>query len=330
MARDAAAVSPELASAGDAGDEESGKVVIAAVAANLAITVTKFGAALITGSASMLSEAVHSLVDTGNEALMLVGLKRSRKPPDERHPFGYARELYFWTFVVALVIFAGGAVVSIYEGVEKILHPQPVEQAWINFVVLGVAFVMEAISWVVALRAFNADRGEAGLFETVHASKDPTVFIVLFEDSAALVGLIIAATCLSADLLLDQPVYDGVGSVLIGLVLAATAGFLAYETKSLLIGESARPDLVHGVRMLVREEEAVDHVNEVLTIHLGPKVVIVTLSLDVRDEVSAGQVEQALARIERRVKERFPEIRRVFTEVRAGEHRDRLGRPEPG
>ena len=305
------------ATADGAEDGESGRVVFAAIASNLAITVTKFVAAVFTGSASMLSEAVHSLVDTGNEALMLVGLKRSKKPPDERHPFGYARELYFWTFVVALVIFAGGAVVSIYEGVEKILHPQQVESPWINFVVLGIAFVMEGISWTIALRAFNASRGEAGVIETVHASKDPTVFIVLFEDSAALVGLLIAAACLSADLVLDQPVWDGIGSVLIGLVLAMTAAFLAYETKSLLIGESARPDLVRGVRALLMEDAAVDRVNEVLTIHLGPQVVIVTVSLDVRDEVSAGQVEQALARIERRVTERFPEIRRVFTEVRA-------------
>ena len=296
---------------------ESGKVVLAAIAANLAITVTKFVAAFLTGSSSMLSEAVHSLVDSGNEGLMLVGLKRSRKPPDDSHPFGYARELYFWTFVVALVIFAGGAVVSIYEGVEKILHPQPVESPWINFVVLGVAVVMEGVSWLVALRAFNARRGRAGVLETVQASKDPTIFMVLFEDSAALVGLIIAAACLSADLLLDQPVFDGIGSVLIGLVLAATAGFLAYETKSLLIGESARPDLVRGVSALLREEPAIERVNEVLTTHLGPEVVIVNLSLDLRDEVSAGEVEKALARIDRRVKERFPEISRVFTELRA-------------
>ncbi|MFP5515696.1 MAG: cation diffusion facilitator family transporter [Alphaproteobacteria bacterium] len=298
-------------------EADSGKVVVAAIAANLAVTVTKFVAAFLTGSSSMLSEAVHSLVDSGNEALMLVGLKRSRKPPDDSHPFGYARELYFWTFVVALVIFAGGAVVSIYEGVEKILHPQPVESPWINFVVLGIAVVMEGVSWLVALRAFNARRGRAGVIETVQASKDPTIFMVLFEDSAALVGLIIAAACLSADLLLDQPVFDGIGSVLIGLVLAVTAGFLAYETKSLLIGESARPDLVRGVRTLLREEPAIERVNEVLTTHLGPEVVIVNLSLDLRDEVSAGEVEKALARIDRRVKERFPEIRRVFTELRA-------------
>ena len=296
---------------------ESGKVVLAAIAANLAITVTKFVAAFLTGCSSMLSEAVHSLVDSGNEALMLVGLKRSRKPPDDSHPFGYARELYFWTFVVALVIFAGGAVVSVYEGVEKILHPQPVASPWINFVVLGIAVVMEGVSWLVALRAFNARRGRAGVIETVQASKDPTIFMVLFEDSAALVGLIIAAACLSADLLLDQPVFDGIGSVLIGLVLAATAGFLAYETKSLLIGESARPDLVQGVRALLRDEHIIERVNEVLTTHLGPEVVIVNLSLDLRDEVSAGEVEMALARIDRRMKERFPEISRVFTELRS-------------
>ena len=312
MAQDAVTTSVGGSGAG------SVKVVLAAIAANLAITVTKFVAAALTGSSSMLSEAVHSLVDSGNEALMLVGLKRSKKPPDDRHPFGYARELYFWTFVVALVIFAGGAVVSIYEGVEKILHPEPVQSPWINFVVLGIAVVMEGISWLVALRAFNARRGKAGVFETVQASKDPTVFMVLFEDSAALVGLIIAAACLSADLLLDQPVFDGIGSVLIGLVLAVTAGFLAYETKSLLIGESARPDLVRGVRALLREEPVIERVNEVLTTHLGPEVVIVNLSLDLRDEVSAGEVEKAIARIDRRVKDRFPEISRVFTELRAG------------
>lgn len=294
-------------------------VVYAAIASNLAISITKFVAATLTGSASMLSEAVHSLVDTGNEALMLIGITRSRKPPDERHPFGYARELYFWPFVVALVIFAGGAVVSVYEGVEKILHPHPIDSPWISYTVLGVAALMEGFSWFVALRAFNAHRGEAALFEAVHASKDPTVFIVLFEDSAALVGLAIAAVAISADLLLDQPMYDGVGSVLIGLVLAATAAFLAYETKSLLIGESAHPDLVRGVRATVRGEAAVVGVNEVLTLQLGPDSVIVNLSLDLRDEMSTGEAERALARIERRLKARYPEIRRVFTELRAAD-----------
>ncbi|PWC33064.1 cation diffusion facilitator family transporter [Azospirillum sp. TSO35-2] len=301
--------------------EGANRVVYAAIAANLAITVTKFVAAVITGSSSMLSEAVHSLVDTGNEALMLVGLARSKRPPDDRHPFGYARELYFWPFVVALVIFAGGAVVSVYEGVEKILHPQPIESPWINFVVLAVALVMEAVSWVIALREFNAHRGPGGVIASVRASKDPTVFIVLFEDSAALVGLLIAAAALSADLLLDQPRFDGVGSVLIGAVLAITAAFLAYETKSLLIGEAARPDLVNGVRAMLEDEAAIDRVNEVLTIHLGPDSVIVNLSLDVHDDITAGHVETMLARIERRVRERYPEIRRVFTELRSADGR---------
>ncbi len=297
--------------------EGSTKVVYAAIAANFAITVTKFVAAAITGSSSMLSEAVHSVVDTGNEALMLVGIRRARKPPDDSHPFGYARELYFWPFVVALVIFAGGAVVSVYEGVEKILHPQPIESAWINFAVLGVAFVMEAVSWVVAWREFNARRGDAGVFETVHASKDPTVFIVLFEDSAALIGLLIAAAGITAEVVLENPVYDGIGSVLIGGVLAVTAAFLAYETKSLLIGESARRDLVDGVRAILEAEPAVERVNEVLAMHLGPEVVVSNISVDVRDDLAAGHVEEALERIERTVKDRYPEIKRVFTEIRA-------------
>lgn len=297
--------------------EGSTKVVYAAIAANLAITITKFVAAAMTGSSSMLSEAVHSVVDTGNEALMLIGIRRARKPPDERHPFGYARELYFWPFVVALVIFAGGAVVSVYEGVEKILHPQPMESAWINFAVLGVALVMEGVSWVVAWREFNARRGNAGIFETVHASKDPTVFIVLFEDSAALIGLLIAAASITAEVVLENPLFDGIGSVLIGGVLALTAAFLAYETKSLLIGESARRDLVDGVRAILEAEPTVDRVNEVLAMHLGPEVVVANVSVDVRDDVAAGRVEAALERIERTVKERYPEIKRVFTEIRA-------------
>lgn len=297
--------------------EGATKVVYAAIAANLAIAVTKFVAAAMTGSSSMLSEAVHSLVDTGNEGLMLVGLARARKPPDTRHPLGYARELYFWPFAVALVIFAGGAVVSVYEGAEKILHPRPVETPWINFTVLGIAFVLEGVSWAVSWREFNARRGDAGVFEAVHASTDPTVFLVLFEDSAALVGLLIAAACIGADVMLEMPVFDGIGSLLIGLVLAVTAAFLAYETKSLLIGESARRDLVDGVRTILDAEPAVEHVNEVLATHLGPDTVIANVSVDVRDDVAAGQVEEALARIERTVKTRYPEIRRVFTEIRS-------------
>jgi cation diffusion facilitator family transporter len=297
---------------------ESAKVVYAAIAANLAITVTKFAAAFVTGSASMLSEAVHSTVDTGNEALILVGLSRARKPPDARHPLGHAREIYFWSFVVAVVIFTGGAVVSVYEGIDKIRHPEPMRLAWVNYLVLGVAVVCEAVSWVIAWREFDRKRGDAGIFEKVHASKDPTVFIVLFEDSAALVGLLVALAAVTGALLFDLPVLDGVGSLLIGGVLGLTAAFLAYETKSLLIGESARDDLVRGVRALAEAEACVDRVNEVIAIHLGPQHVLVNVSIDFRDDVPAGRVEAALTRIEAAVKARFAEVSRVFTEVRAG------------
>jgi cation diffusion facilitator family transporter len=298
--------------------EGSTEVVYVAIAANLAIAVSKFVAAFFTGSASMLSEAVHSTVDTGNEALMLVGLKRAQKPPDARHPLGHARELYFWSFVVAVVIFTGGAVVSVYEGIGKISHPEPMRLAWVNYLVLGVAVLCEAASWTMAWREFDRRRGNAGVFERVHASKDPTVFIVLFEDSAALVGLLIALAAVTGDVLFDLPVLDGVGSLLIGAVLGLTAAFLAYETKSLLIGESARHDLVAGVRAVAEAETCVDRVNEVIAIHLGPEHVLVNVSIDFRDDVPAGRVEQALTRIEAAVKARFAEVSRVFTEVRAG------------
>jgi cation diffusion facilitator family transporter len=297
--------------------DSSHKVVYVAIASNFGIAVTKFAAALYTGSTAMLGEAVHSLVDTGNEALILVGLKRSTRPADERHPFGHSRELYFWSFVVALMLFIGGAVVATYEGIEKILHPSSIGTPWVNYIVLGVSAMFEGYSWHTAWVEFQETRGDAGIFETVHASKDPTVFIVLFEDSAALLGLATAFAGILASELLDMPVFDGVSSVLIGLILGTTAILLAYETKSLLIGEAAHPALVRGVREIIQGEHDVDRVNDILSTHFGPDDVLLNVSLDFGDPVPASRVEAAVSRIEAAVKDRYPEVSRIFIEVQS-------------
>jgi len=297
--------------------ESSGIVVSVALGANIAIAVAKFIAAFATGSSSTMSEAVHSVVDSGNEGLMLIGIKRARKPPDRHHPFGYARELYFWPFVVALALFAGGAVVSVGDGITKILHPERIGSLWINNIVLCAALAFESISWSVAWRHFNRERSNAPLLESLHASKDPNLFVVLFEDSAAILGIIIALAAVNAAKLLDLPVLDGVGSVLIGLLLALTASWLVYETKSLLIGESARSDIVDGTREAIEALPETVRANEVLTVHLGPSDVLVAASIDMRDDITAGHVEETLAKLESSLKQRFPEIMRVFTEVRS-------------
>ena len=220
----------------------SKKVIYAALAGNLLIAATKFTAAFFTGSSAMLSEGVHSLVDTGNGGLLLFGLHRAGRPPDRTHPFGHGRELYFWSFVVAILVFALGAGVSFYEGVAHIRHPEPASNVAVNYVVLGLSMVFEGGAWLIALKEFRRSKGRMGYYEAIRKSKDPSVFTVLFEDSAALLGLVIALVAITAAHLMEMPVLDGVGSIGIGLVLAATATLLARECKGLLMGEAASPD----------------------------------------------------------------------------------------
>ena len=265
----------------------------------------------------MLSEAIHSLVDTGNQGLLLMGLRRAARPADARHPFGYGREIYFWAFVVAILIFAVGAGVSIYEGIEKVLHPSPVTNAYINYIVLGLAIVFESITCWVAIREFDKTRDGRGYFEAVRVSKDPAMFTVLLEDIAALLGLVVALVGIGLAELLDLPVLDGVASIAIGGILALAAIVLAWETKALLIGEAADPDVIAGVRALAQAEEDVLRVNEVLTNHFGPEEALVNLSLDFRDGVTSQQVEAAISRMERAIKDRFPEVGRVFIEIQS-------------
>ncbi len=295
----------------------SKKVIYAALAGNSLIAITKLGAAAFTGSSAMLSEAVHSLVDTGNQLLMLHGLRRSARPADQEHPFGYGMELYFWSFVVAILIFGLGAGVSIYQGVEKLRHPHPITDAYINYSVLGVAFAFEAGAWVVAFKEFNKTRGRFGLFAAVRRSKDPTIFTDLFEDSAAMLGLMVAALGIALSEVLGLPLLDGVASIIIGLILAATATLLAYESKGLLVGESAHPNVMRGIRRILSEHRGIARINELLTMHMGPEDVLLNLSVDFDDQLSANDVEAAITELEAKIKSDFPEITRVFIEAQS-------------
>jgi cation diffusion facilitator family transporter len=290
-------------------------VIYAALGGNLLVAATKFAAAAYTGSAAMLSEAIHSTVDSGNQLLLLLGLSRAARPANARHPFGHGLQLYFWTFVVAVLIFGVGAGVSVLEGVTKIRDPHPVENLWVNYVILGLALVFEGSVWVVALRAFRRVKGKLSWLRAVRQSKDPTVFTVLFEDTAAMLGLLVALAGLLVGQLLDMPVLDGVASLLIGFILAGTAAFLAFECQSLLTGEGVSPQVQASIHAIAAAEPAVARPNEILTMHFGPEDVLVALSLDFQNSGTAADVEQAVTRIERRIKAAHPEVKRVFVEA---------------
>ncbi len=293
------------------------KVIYAALVGNSAIAIMKAAGAAYTGSSAMLSEAVHSIVDTGNQVLLLYGLRRSARPADERHPFGYGREIYFWAFVVAILVFAVGSGVSIYEGIHKIQNPEPIRDAYINYAILAFAMVFEGAAWLVAFRAFNSTRGKRSLLDAVLASKDPTIFTVLLEDSAAMIGLVIAFSGIALGQVLDMPVLDGVASVLIGLILAGAAILLAQETKALLIGESADPEVIEEIRQVLGARSAIERVNEVLSMHQGPDDILVNVSVEFRDGLALGEVERHTAAIEREIKARIPGARRIFIEAQA-------------
>ncbi len=298
----------------------SKKVIYAALVGNGLIAVTKFIAASITGSSAMLSEAVHSVVDTGNQGLLLYGIKRSQRPADKKHPFGYGSEVYFWSFVVAILIFGLGAGISMYEGINKLLNPHPIASATINYVVLGLAMIFEGVAWTIAYKEFGKVRGNFGIMEAVRRSKDPTLFTVLFEDTAAMLGLIVAAVGIFFADQYDVVWADGAASVVIGLVLAGTAALLAYETKGLLIGEAASQTLVDGVRMIVGHEQSILSINELRTMHLAPNEILLALSIDFQDSISAGQVEETIYRLEQQIKSKYPDIRRLFIEVQSKRH----------
>lgn len=295
----------------------SKNVIFAALAGNLAIAVTKLGAAIFTGSAAMMSEAIHSAVDTGNQVLLLIGLRRAARPASETHPFGHGLQLYFYTFVVAVLIFGLGAVISILHGIERIQNPEPIQNAWINYTVLGLSILFEGASWTVALKAFNRERAGRPFFGVIHTSKDPTVFTVLFEDTAALAGLVVALIGVAASQALDMPVLDGVASLVIGLILAVTAGFLAFESQSLLTGEAADRETCDGIRAIAIAQPGVDGLNDLRTMHFGPNEILVALSLDFRDDLPAGQVEATVAQLEHQIRAAYPQAGRIYVEAQS-------------
>jgi cation diffusion facilitator family transporter len=294
-------------------------VIYAALAGNALIAVIKFVAAAFTGSSAMLSEGIHSLVDTGNQVLLLYGIKQSARPATPEHPFGYGLRLYFWAFVVAILIFGVGAGLSIYEGVSKVHAPHVIRDPWINYIVLSLALFFEGGVWLVAFRAFQREKGTKGLWQAVRESKDPTVFTVLFEDSAAMLGLLTALLGIFLSQALDAPVLDGVASIIIGIILAVTAAFLAFECQSLLTGEGVAEPVRSSIRGIVCGTEGVDRLNELLTMHFGPNEVLVALSLDFDDAIGVSDVEAIVSRLQQLLKAAHPEIRRVFIEAQSRE-----------
>jgi cation diffusion facilitator family transporter len=295
-----------------AGHGGSKMVIYAALAGNLAIALTKFAAAFFTGSSAMLSEGVHSLVDTGNGGLLLYGMHRAARPANRAHPLGHGRELYFWSFIVALLVFALGAGVSFYEGIVHIMAPEPAANVKVNYIVLGLSFLFEGSSWMVALKEFRREKGTQGWLQAVQSSKDPSVYTVLFEDSAALLGLIVAFAGILAAEMLEMPELDGAASIGIALILGATAIFLARESKGLLIGEPASPEVQRKVLAIAQQDPAVQRANGVLTVHLGPQEIVAGLSIEFEDHLAAPEIEACVERIEARLKREMPEITRLF------------------
>ena len=289
----------------------SPRTILIALGANVGIAIAKFAAAAVTGSSAMLTEGVHSLVDSTNQVLLLYGRRRANRPADAEHPFGYGRELYFWSFVVAIMVFALGAGVSIYEGVIHILHPEAATSPLIAFAVLGIAAGLEGWSTVAALADFNASR-QGTIWQEIRSTKDAPTLVLLLENSGALVGLALAAAGLAMSLLTGNPFWDGLASVLIGLVLGILAVVLLYEAKGLLIGESADPRVVEAIGKCAAAHEGIVSVHEVLTLHSSPEMVTVIISADFDDSISARAVEGIVADIERQVAESFPIVARVY------------------
>ena len=296
---------------------ESGSktVILAALTGNGLIAVSKFVASIFTGSSAMLAEGIHSVIDTGNQALLLFGMRQASKPPDAKFPFGYGKEIYFWSFMVAVLLFTAGAGLSIYEGVEKILHPEPLSHPIINYVVLGLAVLFEGTSWLIAAKEFRRVKGSWGVLEAVQRGKDPNKFLVLFEDTAAIAGLLLALIGLGLVQITDLPVFDGIASIGIGLILAFSSVWLAVETKGLLLGEAANEHVVEAIREVLDADPAVARINEIPTMHIGPEFVLANISIRFKPNLSGEQLQDAIARMDRRIKEECPTVKRVFIEA---------------
>jgi len=293
----------------------SKKVIIAALVGNTLISITKFTAALITGSSAMLSEGIHSLVDTGNQMLLLYGLKQAKKPPDDMFPFGHGKEIYFWSFIVAIFIFALGGGISLYEGIQHLQNPRLISNPLVNYIVLGLAMLFEGAAWFFAFREFSRAKGKWGYLEAIHRAKDPSVFVVLFEDTAAILGLLIAFAGVALSQITGILYFDSTASILIGLILVGTAIWLAYETKGLLIGESANLVVIKTIREILLSKKLIENVNEVLTMHMGPDYILANISVDFKDDATANEIEFVISEIDQTIKKHYPQVKRIFIEA---------------
>ena len=297
--------------------QESKKAVVAAIVGNVAIAAIKFVAGAITGSSAMISEGIHSLVDTGNGGLLYYGLNRGARPADDHHPFGHGMEVYFWSLIVAVSIFGIGGGMSIYEGITHVRHPVPVSNPTVAYVVLALAAVFESLSFSVAWRTFRGTRGSRRTLSAIHHGKDPSLFTVLFEDTAALIGLAVAFVGVASSHLLHEPVLDGLASIVIGCILVVAALWLAYESRSLLVGEAADPEMVAEIRRIVLDDPAVTGLGVVLTMHLGPDDVLLNIEVKFTPGLPAEEIHAAVHRIEERINDPYPEVTRIFIEVEA-------------
>lgn len=320
----------------------SKKAIYAAILGNFAIAVTKFLGAAVSGSSAMLAEGIHSLVDTGNGGLLLLGIRRSQRPPDDTHPYGYGKALYFYTLVVAILIFGLGGGFSFYEGLLHTLDPGhgatgsatifgvTIGGLMLNTIVLSAAIVFEALAFRTAWNEFNLQRGDTNFWEAVRTSKDPTTVTVLFEDSAAMAGLIVALVGVHLAHLLEMPILDGIASMAIGLILFSVAAFLAWESKKLLVGEAAHPDVQASVRAIANEQPDVAALGRVLTLHMGPYNLVLNMEVHFRPELSASDIAHAVETLEDAVQEAHPEIKYIFVEAEALSGRRRVANASSG
>lgn len=288
-----------------------------AILANLAIAICKFVASAFTGSSAMLSEAIHSLVDMGNGLLLLFGTRRSLRPPDANHPFGHGQELYFWTLIVAINVFGLGGGMSVYEGITHLLHPVPLEHPAWNYAVLALAFVFEGGSWTIAFKQLLEEKGKQSLWQLFRGTKDPRVVSVAIEDTAALLGLIVAFLGIFLGHVLGRPWIDGLASILIGIILATVALLLAREVRGLLIGESADPEIEQQIQALARADPAVTNVARVLTMHFGPGEILVNMDVQFRPGLPSSELEAAVVRLERAIRQKIPAVKHIFIEASA-------------